>query len=60
MFIVNCIEDGISKAFGVALITLSEEYDVAVWVIGSTVSVMVFIGSSIGKSSLVNMYHTSV
>ena len=49
LFIVNCIEDGIFKAFGVLLVTLSEQYDVHVWVVGTTVSLMVFVGSAVGK-----------
>ena len=46
---MNCIEDGIFKAFGVALITLSDYYGVHVWVVGSTVSMVVFAGSAVGE-----------
>ena len=52
LFIVNCIEDGIFKAFGVLLIPLSEEYSVKVWIIGSTIATMCFVGSAVGMIKL--------
>ncbi len=50
LFIANCIEDGLFKAFGVALITLSDNYGVHVWVVGSTVSMVLFFGSATGEN----------
>ena len=49
LFIINCIDDGLMKAFGVLLIPLSLQYDVRVWIIGSTFALMGFVGNVTGK-----------
>lgn len=43
--LINCIDDGVLKGFGVLLNPLSLQYGVATWVIGTTLALMGFVGN---------------
>ena len=47
--LINCIDDGVLKGFGVLLNPLSLQYGVATWVIGTTLALMGFVGNITGN-----------
>ena len=57
--LINCIDDGVLKGFGVLLNPLSLQYGVATWVIGATLALMGFVGNIIGNLLALSHYNTS-